>query len=216
MKKALIIYGGWDGHQPKQTSELFAQELIKAGLTVELSDSLDILTQSDRLHEFALITPNWTMGSLSHDQEKALCSAISSGIGLGGFHGGMGDAFRSNTTYQFMVGGQFVAHPDDQKDYSIQILPTNDPITKGIANFTVHTEQYYMHVDPSNQVLATTTFQTTSAPWVNGCLMPVAWKRSYGSGRVFYSSLGHDPKVFEVPGALQLTLRGMLWAAGVL
>ena len=214
MKKVLIVYGGWKGHRPLVTSEFFAQHLIQAGLQVELSDTLDILEQSERLKEFSLIIPNWTMGSLTEAQESSLANCIHGGVGLAGFHGGMGDAFRANPLYQFIVGGQFVAHPDDHKEYSVQILPGTDPITQGLSDFKVYSEQYYLHVDPSNEVLATTVFQPLSAPWVNGCRMPVAWKRHYGAGRIFYCALGHNTKVFEVPEALQLTLRGMRWAAG--
>ena len=71
-----------------------------------------------------------------------------------------------------------------------------------------------MHVDPSNHVLATTTFgKTNEAPWVNGCVMPVVWKRLFGQGRVFYSSLGHVAKDFDVPEARTIMQRGLLWAS---
>jgi type 1 glutamine amidotransferase len=83
----------------------------------------------------------------------------------------------------------------------------------GLGDFTVHSEQYYMHVDPNNEVLATTTFQARSAPWVNGTVMPVVWKRRYGRGRVFYQSIGHSPKEFGVPEVREINKRGLLWAA---
>src|ERR1700722_10436337 len=122
MKKALIVYGGWDGHKPKETSEIAATDLRAAGFTVELSDKLDVLLDEIRLKTFDLIVPNWTMGQLTGDQEGALVRAIESGVGLGGFHGGMGDAFRNSTGFQFAVGGQFVAHPDNLKDYVVHIV----------------------------------------------------------------------------------------------
>jgi type 1 glutamine amidotransferase len=213
MKKALIVYGGWEGHAPKQTSELVAGDLRAAGFDVELSDELDSLLDEARLKTFDLIVPNWTMGQLTGEQENALVSAIKSGVGLGGFHGGMGDAFRSNCGYQFMVGGQFVAHPDNHKDYTVQIVKRDDPIVKGLSDFSINTEQYFMHVDPSNEVLATTTFKSTSAPWVNGTVMPVVWKRRHGQGRVFYQSVGHTTNELEVPQVREITKRGLVWAA---
>jgi type 1 glutamine amidotransferase len=213
MKKALIVYGGWDGHSPKTTSELVAGDLRGARFDVEVSDTLDSLLDEARLKTFDLIVPNWTMGQLTGEQEMALVNAIASGVGLGGFHGGMGDAFRGNTNYQFMVGGQFVAHPDNQKDYTVQIVKRDDPIVKGLSDFPLHTEQYYMHVDPSNEVLATTTFKSASAPWVNGTVMPVVWKRRHGEGRVFYHSIGHSPEELEVPQVREITKRGLIWAA---
>jgi len=179
---------------------------------VEISTTLDALLDADRLAACDLLVPNWTMGTLSGEQEKALVGAVAAGTGLGGIHGGMGDAFRNSTGYQFVVGGQFVAHPDNHKDYTVTIVRKDDPIAAGLADFTVHSEQYYMHVDPSNEVLATTTFQTASAPWVNGTVMPVVWKRRYGQGRVFYSSIGHGTGEFEIPEVREITKRGLLWA----
>ncbi|HEX4141015.1 MAG TPA: ThuA domain-containing protein [Candidatus Methylacidiphilales bacterium] len=213
MKKALFIYGGWDGHSPKATSELLAGDLRAAGFDVTVSDSLDALLDAAKLKTYDLIVPNWTMGQITGDQEKALLGAVEAGTGLGGFHGGMGDAFRSATSFQFVVGGQFVAHPDNMKDYVVRISKASDPIVAGLKDFTVHSEQYYMHVDPSNEVLATTTFDTKSAPWVNGTVMPVVWKRKFGAGRVFYQSIGHGPKEFEVPEVREITKRGLVWAA---
>ena len=210
-RKALIVSGGWDGHEPAQVSEIFRKELTDAGLDVKVATTLDALL--DNASQYDLIVPNWTMGQITGDQENALLNAVKSGVGVGGFHGGMGDAFRVNTTYQFMVGGQFVAHPDDHRDYVVNIVKRDDPIVAGLKDFKFHSEQYYMHVDPNNEVLATTTFETVSAPWVNGTIMPVVWKRKYGAGKVFYSSLGHNAKQFDVPEVREITKRGLLWAA---
>jgi type 1 glutamine amidotransferase len=212
-KKALILAGGYAGHEPAETSEIFRKELTGAGFHVEVSDSLDALLRPNLAKTFDLIVPNWTMGQLTPDQEKALVEAIKSGVGLGGFHGGMGDAFRASAGFQFMTGGQFVSHPDNHKDYVVHIVKRDDPIVAGIADFKFHSEQYYMHVDPSNEVLATTTFETIAAPWVNGTVMPVVWKRKYGEGRVFYSSLGHNAKQLEVAEVREITKRGLIWAA---
>jgi type 1 glutamine amidotransferase len=210
-KKALIVSGGWDGHEPALVSEIFRQELAGAGLDVKVETTLDALL--DNAAQYDLIVPNWTMGQITGDQENALLNAVKSGVGVGGFHGGMGDAFRVNTTFQFMVGGQFVAHPDDHRDYVVNIVKRDDPIVAGLKDFKFHSEQYYMHVDPNNEVLATTTFETVSAPWVNGTIMPCVWKRKYGAGKVFYSSLGHNAKQFDVPEVREITKRGLIWAA---
>jgi len=212
-KKALIVFGGWEGHQPKETAELIAGDLKKEGFEVELSDTLDVFKDGERLKTLSLIVPHWTMGEIGGDQTKSLLQAVESGVGLGGCHGGMGDAFRANTDYQFMVGGQFVAHPDNHKDYTVQIVKKSDPIVAGLSDFAVHSEQYYLHVDPSNEVLATTTFQSASAPWVNGMIMPVVWKRKYGQGRVFYQSIGHSTKELQIAEVREITRRGLLWAA---
>jgi type 1 glutamine amidotransferase len=212
-KKALIISGGWSGHHPEMTSKIVADDLKKEDFEVIISTTLDVLLDEHDLKNFDLIVPNWTTGEITAGQEKALVQAVENGAGLAGFHGGMGDAFRSNALFQFVVGGQFVAHPDNFKEYVVRIVRKDDPIVAGLADFTVTSEQYYMHVDPSNEVLATTTVETTSAPWVNGTVMPVVWKRRYGHGRVFYQSIGHGPEEFAVPEVREITKRGLVWAA---
>ena len=155
------------------------------------------------------------MGALSPEQEQGLTAAVEEGTGLAGWHGGMCDAFRSNVAYQWMTGGQWVAHPGDFIDYDVTIAKPSDPIMKGLTDFRVHSEQYYMHVDPSNDVLATTAFSGRHAPWIEGTVMPVAWKRMHGKGRVFYSSLGHCAREFDVFEVREIIQRGMLWASGL-
>ncbi|MCS6951048.1 MAG: ThuA domain-containing protein, partial [bacterium] len=178
-----------------------------------LSDTLDVYTDKELMNSLSLIVPIWTMGTITPEQEAGLLDAVRSGVGIAGWHGGMGDSFRNNTEYQFMVGGQWVAHPGGIIEYEVNIIKPEDPIVAGLSDFKMHSEQYYMHVDPSNEVLATTTFSGEYCDWIAGTVMPVVWKRRYGKGRVFYSSLGHVAKDFEVPEALEIMKRGMLWAS---
>ena len=224
MKKALIVWGGWDRHEPKQTAEIAASILDAEGFQVEVSDTLDSFADEEKAKSMDLLVPVWTMGEINGEQSKGLLSAVRSGVGFAGWHGGAGDSFRTNTEYQFMVGGQWVAHPGGCLEYTVNIVNVFDmtdgqpvkieePITDGISDFKMNSEQYYMHTDPSNKVLATTTFSGVDAPWIKGCVMPVVWKRHYGLGRVFYSSLGHVAKDFEVPEAKEIMKRGMLWAS---
>jgi len=213
-KKALINWGGWDGHEPQKCAELFASLLTECGFEVRVANDLQGYADKDYLQSLNLIVPIWTMSQITKEQEAGLLDAVKSGVGIAGWHGGMADSFRINTEYQFMVGGQWVAHPDNIIDYEVNIVNHDDPITRGIPDFQMHSEQYYMHVDPSNEVLATTTFRDrVSAPWANGTVMPVVWKRRWGAGRVFYSSLGHVRADFDVPEALEIQIRGLLWAA---
>src|SRR5258708_5594224 len=213
-KRALIFFGGWEGNEPKKCAEFFGVRLNALGFSVELSDTLSCLNDAEKTASFSLIVPMWTMGELTKDQSENLIAAVCGGVGLGGFHGGMGDAFRGNIEYQWLMGGQFVAHPDNFKEYWVNIVNRDDPITQGIPDFKVKSEQYYMLIDPRNEVLATTPHQSASAPWTNGVVMPVVWKKMHGQGRVFYSSLGHNVQEFlDVPEQLELTLRGMVWAS---
>lgn len=213
MKRALIVWGGWEGHEPKQCAEIFAPWLQSQGYEVIVSHTLDTYTDKDLMQSLNLIVPIWTMGTITPEQEAGLLDAVRSGVGIAGWHGGMGDSFRNNTEYQFMVGGQWVAHPGNIIEYEVNIIKPEDPIVAGLSDFKMHSEQYYMHVDPSNEVLATTTFSGEYCEWIAGTVMPVVWKRRYGKGRVFYSSLGHVAKDFEVPEALEIMKRGMLWAS---
>lgn len=213
MKKALFVWGGWSGHEPKQCVELFAPFLREQGYDVEISDTLDIYLDADKMHALDLLVQIWTMSTLTEAQERGLLDAIASGVGMAGWHGGMADAFRNNPQYQFMVGGQWVAHPGNIITYEVNIINHDDPITRGLQDFKMTSEQYYMHVDPSNEVLATTTFSGDYVPWIAGNVMPVAWKRRWGQGRVFYSSLGHVTRDFDVYEAREIVKRGMLWAS---
>jgi len=213
LKKALLVWGGWLGHEPEQCVKIFAPYLESQGYSVEISDTLDVYLDREKLNNLNLIVPVWTMGKISKEQEKNLLEAVQNGVGLAGWHGGMGDSFRECVDYQFMVGGQWVAHPGGVIDYRVNITNHDDPITAGMSDFNMHSEQYYLHVDPSNEVLATTTFSGEYTPWVAGTVMPVVWKRKWGSGRVFYASVGHVASDFDVPEARLLVERGMLWAA---
>ena len=205
MKTALVVQGGWQGHQPAQMADLLAAQLRKNDFQVTVSHTLDAFCDP-KLDELDLIVPIWTMGTITKEQLTPLLEVVQRGVGIAGVHGGMADSFRNETEYQFMVGGQWVAHPGgDGVTYTVHIDGEPSPITEDIYDFTVTSEQYFMHVDPSIRVLATTRF--------GDVIMPVAWTKYYGKGRVFYLSLGHTVDVIRLPESLTLITRGMLWAA---
>ena len=214
-KSALLVWGGWDGHTPKQCVDIFAPWLESKGFRVVVSDSLDIYTNKRKMNHIDLIVPVWTMGQITNEQWAGLRDAILGGAAVAGWHGGMCDSFRMNTEYQFMTGGQWVVHPGGIIPYTVNIVDQKDPITRGLKDFKMKSEQYYMHTDPGNEVLATTTFsgRHDNVPWIKGTVMPVVWKRMYGKSRIFYSSLGHVADDFQVPEALEIQKRGILWAA---
>jgi len=212
-KKVLFVWGGWNGHEPKQSVDLFVPWMRSEGAEVTVSDTLDSYLDEKLMASLDLIVQIWTMGTITKDQEAMLEKTVKNGAGLAGWHGGTGDSFRNNVEYQFMVGGQWVAHPGGVIDYTVNVVDRKDPVTKGLSDFKMHSEQYYMHVDPNVKVLATTTFNGDHAEWINGCVMPVAWKKYYAKGRVFYSSLGHVMADFNVPEALEIEKRGIRWAA---
>ncbi len=231
--KALILCGGWEGHAPYQFAE-WAKALLEAeAYSVEIAETLDVLTDQTTMQAADLFIPIWSSMGSGHDEakyggmdwekEQGLLNAIEAGMGIGGWHGHMADAFRGRPTYHFLVGGQFVAHPPAWPDepepqngfinYTVNITKPDDPIVAAISDFAIHSEQYYMHVDPSNDVLASTTFSGEYLPWIAGTVMPVVWKRRWGQGKVFYSSIGHDLSELDIPEVKTIVRRGLLWAS---
>ena len=217
MKKALIFYGGWAGHEPEPVSRRMEAILKAHGFATDRVAGTDCLSDREALLGYDLIVPCVTMGVLTREAEKNVCYAVSRGVGLAGCHGGMCDAFRNSTDWQFMTGGQWVAHPgNDGVEYTVHICQGSGAITEGMTDFTVVSEQYYLHVDPAIEVLATTRFPVADGLHAGNkpVDMPVAWTKYWGEGRVFYCSLGHHDDFFDkYPAASLLMERGMLWAA---
>ena len=212
MREALIVWGGWSGHEPEKGAHIVSAMLEEEGFKVYVENTTEAFADP-AIADMSLIVPIYTMSKIEKEELINLTRAVQSGVGLGGYHGGMCDAFREATEYQFMCGGQWVAHPGNIIDDTVAITRPDDPIVAGVGDFPYRSEQYYMHVDPSNEVLATTTFTGKYASWIDGVVMPVVWKRHYGKGRVFYSSLGHVASEFEVPQMKTILKRGLLWAA---
>jgi len=218
-RKALIVWGGWDGHEPDKVAHFFEEILKGEGFEVEVSNTLDSFADEEKVLSQNLLIPVYTMSTITAEQRDPVIKAVAEhGIGIAGCHGGMCDAFRVDTEWQFMTGSQWVAHPgNDGVVYPVKIDPAKPhPITEGLEDFEVASEQYYLHTDPGNNVLAYTPFPT---PGVDGphlgnpCNMPVVYTKGYGKGRVFYNALGHHCDVLEAPIPRELMRRGFLWAA---
>lgn len=212
MRSALIVYGGWAGHDPEECAAIYRRWLHEDGFSVQMATETSAFADPS-IHDLSLIIPIFTMSRIEKDELENLTKAVQNGVGLAGHHGGMSDAFREATDYQFMVGGQWVAHPGNIIDYTVDVTAPDDPIMAGIKSFPYTSEQYYMHVDPSNEVLATTTFTGEHLPWIESVVMPVVWKRRHGQGRVFHMTLGHSAKEFEVSEMATIMRRGINWAA---
>lgn len=216
MKKALIVYGGWSGHDPDKLAVLFEAILKEANFSVEMSQTLDSFNDEEALKQLDLIVPIWTMGEITQEQCNAVTNAVASGVGIAGNHGGMCDAFRNSVDWQFMTGGNWVAHPgNDGTEYVVNIKKGSNPLVEGIEDFTIKSEQYYLHVDPAVEVLATTRFPVADGPHVpNGVVdMPVIWTKRWGQGKVFYCALGHNADVMKAPQCMEIMRRGFKWAA---
>ncbi|PYY26026.1 ThuA domain-containing protein [Paenibacillus illinoisensis] len=216
MSKALIVWGGWDGHEPEQVAAIFERILKEEQFEVEVSNTLEAYADADKLLGLDLIVPLWTMGQIEQELVNNVSAAVQSGVGLAGIHGGMCDAFRNNVDWQFMTGGQWVAHPgNDGVEYTVNIKRGSSPLLDHIEDFQVKSEQYYLHVDPAVEVLATTRFPVVEGPHsANGPVdMPVVWTKRWGAGRVYYNSLGHHADIVEMPQVIEMMRSGFKWAA---
>lgn len=214
-RKVLFTYGGWDGHEPQKFLDYMTPWLKEEGAEVQSFPSLEPYADKTLMASIDLVIQVFTMSQITKEQEAGLLEAVKvNGTGMAGWHGGMGDSFRNNVEYQYMVGGQWVAHPGGVIDYDVKIVDQKDDVTKGLKDFHMKSEQYYMHIDPNVKVLATTKFNGAVNSWIDGAVLPVTWKKMYGKGRIFYTSVGHNlSHVTEVPDAIEMIKRGVKWAS---
>jgi hypothetical protein len=215
MRKALICWGGSLSHEPEQCATLFRDVLENEGFEVSVETNMDCYTDEKFMESLHLIVPIWSMASIEKDQLQALSITVMDGCGLAGWHGGLCDSFRGEVDYEFLTGANLVQHPGGIVDYEVNITQHDHPIMEGLSDFTMHSEQYFMHINPANNVLATTTFSGDYAGfyWIKGVVMPVVFTKVWGEGKIFYASYGHHVSDFDVPEAKEIVRRGMLWAA---
>lgn len=212
MKRALVVWGGLELHEPEKGAFLLRDLLADEGYAVTVSNSYTDLGGPE-IGSYDLIMPQVTGGELDRETSIALCAAVEAGSGLAAFHHGLATSFPGNARFRFLAGTTFATHPGDIITYRVDPLRSDDPVMAGIGSFEHTSEQYYMHVDPQVEVLATTTFSGVHAPWKKGVAMPVVFKSHYGAGRVFYTALGHKPAELDKPEILTILKRGMLWAS---
>lgn len=215
-RRALVVRGGWEGHDPFGATELFVPSLKDNGFDVTFSDTLDIYCDEATMRDTDLVVQCWTMGQASKQQIEGLEQSVRAGTGLAGWHGGIVDSFRDSTGYLQLTGGQFVAHPGNFVDYEIEVVPemSTHEIVSGLSRFRLHTEQYWVLTDPLNDVLATTRFEADgAAPWGQAFTVPAVWTRSWGEGKVFVCTVGHTVADLKVPQVSTIIERGLLWAS---
>jgi len=212
-KNILVIYQLDPYHQPKLFVEKVSKWLETQKANTIVSNNLNTYSNKKLMDSIDLVIQTVTMGKLTSAQEKGLTNAIKSGTGIAGSHGGLGDSFRENTLYQFMIGGQFVRHPGGKVKYTVKFTSPKTYLTKGIKNFEINSEQYYMHIDPSINILALTKFSGQQYSWIKDTKMPVCWNKFFGEGKVFYLSIGHSPDNFDIPEVWELLTRGFKWAS---
>lgn len=222
-RKALVVRGGWDGHQPVEATDLFIPFLEQNGFEVRIEESNEIYTDKAVMDETDLVLQIVTMSTITPEALEGLDAAIQAGTGFGGWHGGIADSYRNSEHYLQMVGGQFASHPSPvpgrpatEMSYTVEITPLGreNAITAGIDDFELTTEQYWVLHDELNDVLATTTHAVRPGqPWHRPVTSPAVWTRLWGQGRIFVSTPGHSIDVLENPNVRTIIERGLLWAA---
>ena len=215
-RRALVVRGGWPGHVPVEATDLFVPYLKDAGFDVSMEDSLEPYADTAFTAQIDLIVHCWTMGDILADEMRGLRSAVATGTGFAGWHGGIIDSFRIATDYLQLVGGQFAARPRDIREHTIDIVPerSNHPIVTGVGPISLKSEQYWVLTDSKNDVLATTTiFPMDDDPWSEPVVSPAVWTRQWGNGKVFVCTPGHQLADLETPAIRTIIERGLVWAA---
>lgn len=227
-KTALVVRGGWDGHQPVEATELFIPHLKEHGYDVRVEESPKIYADADYLAGVDLIMQCMTMSTIEKDELRGLRTAVENGTGLAGWHGGIADSYRNSADYLHLIGGQFACHPGKHPDertgersdnyvpYTVTMLPAaaDHPITRGIPDFGLVTEQYWVLTDSYIDVLATTTQSVREwDPWHREVTSPAIWTRQWGKGRIFVCTPGHQTDVLEDNNVRTIIERGLLWAS---
>ncbi|GAA2092557.1 ThuA domain-containing protein [Microlunatus panaciterrae] len=227
-KNALVVRGGWEGHQPREATDLFIPFLEKNGFVVRVEESPDIYADAGVMADTDLVVQCFTMGSIEREPLQGLIAAVEAGTGMAGWHGGIADSFRNSSDYLHLIGGQFACHPgkaphlrvggaeDNFVPYRVNFLPAaaEHPITQGLSDFDLVTEQYWVLADDYCDVLATTTQAVREGdPWHRPVTSPAVWTRSWGQGKIFVCTPGHQLDVLEDPNVRTLVERGLLWAS---
>ncbi|WP_107079948.1 ThuA domain-containing protein [Streptomyces sp. NBRC 109706] len=213
-RQVLVVRGGWEGHQPRETTNLFMSFLRENGFRILVEDSLEVYEDEKLLAQTDLIVQCWTLGDITRAESEGLAAAVRAGTGFAGWHGGILDAFPDDRAYRLLVGGQAVPDMPGPRSQRVRLSGehADHPVIAGLRDFEVPTPPYWVHDDPLNDVLATVTFDADEAR-ERPVAIPAVWTRRWGRGRVFVSTIGHGLDDFAVPEVRAITERGLLWGS---
>lgn len=200
-KKALIIWGGWEGHHPQKTANHLKKQLESHQFIVKETSHFGILL-SENLLQYDVIIPIWSCGIKSDYFLEPLLKAIKNGVGLATFHGGIN--WFEDENYAEMIGGMFLYDTPSER-YNVTLSENTHSITQTLKPFKIVSEKYYLHVSSTNQILLDAHYGDTTAP--------IAWTKSYGKGRVFYTTLAHSPDQLFSESCEKLIIEGIKWCA---
>jgi type 1 glutamine amidotransferase len=200
--KVMFLRGG--GHDWQNCPPIMKAVLENTNdFEVTFTENLDDLRE--RIKQFDIIMQYTTGMKPTKEQEDGLCDFIQNGGGYVGIHSAT-DSFKNCDRYWEMVGGRFAGHGSGK--FTVYIYDHEHPITKGMEDFEIQDETYAHNYHRNAQMRSLTRMNRGNER------QSMAWVSSYGKGRVFYTSNGHDRRAWENPHFQRLVVRGAYWAAG--
>jgi type 1 glutamine amidotransferase len=173
---------------------------------------------AENLERYAAIM-FYTTGELpiSGVQKTALLDFVRSGHGFLGVHSAT-DTFYTWPDYLDLVGGYFNGHPWHQA-VTVEVADPTDPLVAFLGNSLQIEDEIYqisdfdhrgshvlLRLDPGSVDIGKTGVHQRFYGW------PLAWRRSYGQGRVFYTALGHEASVWQDPRYQRILTNAIRWS----
>lgn len=223
---ALVITGD-SVHDWKKTSELLKEILSEGGkvkVDVTATPSKDLTDENLAKYDVLILnykdTPkgapetHWTEAN-----KRAFLKAIRDGKGLVVFHHASSAFIKPNwDEFEKAVAGGWRAQGfhGPRHVFSVKKTDVKHPISEGLpAGFEHAIDELYQNsmITPGSVVLAT-AFSDPSKPRGTGKDEPVVWVNSFGRGRVYENTLGHDAEAMGDKNYQEWLKRGVMWAAG--
>lgn len=199
-----------------QAAKIVGEEGVKYGIETTATEDVSWLS-ADKLKDFDAVL-FYTSGELPLDspQKADFLEFVKKGGGFSGVHSAT-DTFYEWEEFGKLIGGYFDGHPW-HTSVSVEVLDRNHPATRHLEkSFRITDEIYQFRAFDSSGskiLLAldkdSVNMEAEGVRGVNG-FFPLSWTRNYGSGKVFYTALGHRQDVWEDPRFQKHLFAGILW-----
>ena len=201
----LLVFVGTEGiyHDHAGQGRFIADTVSKAG-DIEADFSRDYEILANRLDAYDSVLFYTDVGELTDAQENGLLTYIKRGGGFFGLHTAAA-SFHEANGYHEMLNAFLLGH-SKYMDFTVNIINVDHEITRGLSDFVVTDELYYVKHDPSKSHHLMQAYDPTCDE-----THVMAFHHTYGDGRVFYFALGHDMAALENPNFQETIRRGVLW-----
>jgi len=200
----LLVVGG--KYHPFMECAALLKSFVEAsgGYSVTVTEDWDAL-KAERIHAFEAVVAYSQGGAPTDEQLAGLLGYVRDGGSFIGLHGASA-TWKECAPFHEMLGSRFAGH-GPVSEFAVKIVDSESPIVRNIDEFRIEDELYVLgDFDPVvSRALATAE--------LNGETHVVAYTKTYGAGRVYYLSLGHDERAFNHPSFRALVLGGLDWAA---